>query len=124
MRRWMLPVIILGVFIGIGGVLAVSPAVSAVEVFEQCNGDNASTAVCDGRTDNATNMMGIIINTLLYVIGIIAVIMIVVGGIRYSLSGGNASQIKEAKDAILYAVIGLIIAIMAYAIVNFVLRWF
>jgi hypothetical protein len=62
-----------------------------------------------------------IINILLFVIGAIAVIMIIVGGLRYVISGGDTGSTKAARDTILYAVIGLVIAIMAYAIVNFVL---
>lgn len=124
MKKWKLFVTSLALIVGIGGTLVFAPTVTAVEVFDQCK-NNPGTAVCEGQqTQNATNMVGIIINTLLYVIGIIAVIMIVVGGIRYTLSGGNASQVKEAKDTILYAAIGLIIAIMSYSIVNFVLKWF
>jgi len=57
---------------------------------------------------------------LLYVIGAISVIMIVVGGIRYVISNGDANQVTAAKNTILYAVVGLVIAILAFAIVNFV----
>lgn len=65
-----------------------------------------------------------IVNVLLFILGAIAVIMIVVGGIRYTLSGGDSSQTKAAKDTVLYSVVGLIVAILAYAIVNFVLNSF
>ena len=110
--------------IGLGGTILAAPAVGAVNVFDQCS-SNADAAVCKAQNDdNATNMITIVINTLLFIIGIIAVIMIIVGGIRYTLSNGNASSTKEAKDTILYAVIGLIIAMMAYAIVNFVIGRF
>jgi multisubunit Na+/H+ antiporter MnhB subunit len=54
----------------------------------------------------------------------IAVIMIVIGGIRYTTSNGDSSQVKSAKDTIMYAVIGLVVAILAYAIVNFILSAF
>lgn len=65
-----------------------------------------------------------IVNILLYILGAIAVVMIVIGGIRYATSNGDSSAIKGAKDTILYSVIGLIVAIMAYAIVNFVVGAF
>jgi hypothetical protein len=65
-----------------------------------------------------------VVNVLLFVLGAIAVIMIIIGGIRYSTSNGDANATKSAKDTILYAVIGLIVAILAYAIVNFVLGAF
>ena len=63
-------------------------------------------------------------NTLLYAAGIIAVIMIIVGGIMYSLSAGDSKKAGTAKDTILYAVIGLVITLLAGAIVNFVLGRF
>lgn len=65
-----------------------------------------------------------VVNILLFILGAIAVIMIVIGGIRYSTSNGDTGSIKTAKDTILYSVIGLIVAIMAYAIVNFVIDSF
>ena len=61
-----------------------------------------------------------ITNVLLFVIGAVAVIMIVVGGLRYVISGGDAKQVEAAKNTILYAIIGIVIAILAYAIINFI----
>ena len=72
----------------------------------------------------ATGTISTVTNVLLYVIGALAVIMIVFGGLRYVISGGNATQITAAKNTILYAVIGLVVAIMAYAIINFVIGAF
>ncbi len=62
-----------------------------------------------------------IVNTLIYVIGAVAVVMVIIGGLRYVVSGGDASSTKAAKDTILYAIIGVVIAAFSYAIVNFVL---
>ena len=75
-------------------------------------------------TTEFTNNLKIIVNVLLFLLGSIAVIMIILGGIRYTTSNGDSSQITSAKNTILYAVIGLVIAILAYAIVNFVLSAF
>jgi len=63
-------------------------------------------------------------NVLLFIVGAIAVIMIVIGGLRYVVSGGDSSQVSAAKNTILYALIGVIIAILAYAAVNFVVNSF
>ena len=65
-----------------------------------------------------------ITNTLLFIIGAISVLMIIYGGIRYTISGGDAAAVTGAKNTILYAIVGLVVAIMAYAIVNFVLTQF
>lgn len=80
-----------------------------------------------GGSQNKTTLedqIKTITNVLLFLLGAIAVIMIIVGGIRYVISNGEASSIKSAKDTILYAVIGLIVAILAFAIVNFVITSF
>jgi hypothetical protein len=60
-------------------------------------------------------------NALIFVIGAIAVIMIIVGALRYVLSNGDAKAAAAGKDTILYAVVGLVFAVASYAIVNFVL---
>ena len=65
-----------------------------------------------------------VVNILLFIIGAIAVIMLIIGGIRYTISGGDQSQVTAAKNTILYAIVGIIVAIFAYAIVNFVLDEF
>jgi hypothetical protein len=62
-----------------------------------------------------------IVNIFLFIIGAIAVIMLIYGGIRYTISGGDSKNVTAAKDTILYAVVGIIVAILAYAIVNFVI---
>ncbi len=63
-----------------------------------------------------------IVNTILYVVGIISVIMLIYGGLRYVISGGNSSKVTDAKNTIMYAIIGLIISLLSYAIVNFVIN--
>ncbi len=65
-----------------------------------------------------------VVNTMLFILGIVAVIMIVIGGIRYVVSNGDSAAVAGAKNTILYAVIGLVVAILAYAIVNFVVTTF
>jgi|GEM_PF-99135 len=65
-----------------------------------------------------------IANTLLYIIGAVSVLMLIYGGIRYTISGGDEKAITAAKNTILYSVIGLVVAIAAYAIVNWVIGVF
>ncbi len=57
----------------------------------------------------------------MYAIGGIAVIMIVYGGFRYVISNGDASRVKAAKDTVLYGIIGLAVAMVAWMLVRFVL---
>lgn len=85
----------------------------------------SSGSICGAaQDDSAEDIIKNVINTLLFVLGMIAVIMIVIGGIRYSTSGGDSTQIQAAKNTILYAVVGLVVAILSFAIVNFVLGAF
>lgn len=107
------------------GVSVLQPAMVAaapVDVLDTCKAKSSESKVCKGVGEN--DLYGLIkniINLLLAVIGIVAVIMIIVGGIRYTTSAGDPGQTKNARDTIVYAVVGLVIAIMSYAIVNFVL---
>ncbi len=89
------------------------------------SGGGDSSSICGAaKQDDAQDIIKNVINTILVVLGMIAVIMIIIGGIRYTTSNGDPSSIKGAKDTILYAVVGLVIAILSFAIVNFVLGRF
>ena len=69
-------------------------------------------------------MFQTVTNVLLFIIGAVSVIMLIIGGVRYTISQGDSSAVTSAKNTILYAVIGLIVAILAYAVVNFVIVQF
>lgn len=60
------------------------------------------------------------VNILLWVVGILAVVMIIWSGLRYIWSNGDSSKIASAKNTLIYSIVGLVVAILAYAIVNFV----
>ncbi len=61
-----------------------------------------------------------IANTLIFIVLSVSVIMLIIGGLRYVLSSGEASAVKGAKDTILYAIVGIVVAILAFAAVTFV----
>lgn len=63
---------------------------------------------------------GNIINFVLYALGIVAVVMMIVAGVQMTTSAGDPGAVKKAKMTMTYAIIGLVVAILAYAIVNFV----
>ena len=71
----------------------------------------------ESRTANA--IVEDVVNWFLFIVGAIAVIMLIYGGFKYITSGGDASNVTAAKNTILYAVIGLIVVVLAGAIVNF-----
>lgn len=62
------------------------------------------------------------INILSVVVGVIAVIMVIIGGLKYVTSNGDSSSISSAKNTIIYALIGIVIVAIAQAIVRFVLN--
>ena len=117
--------------LGLGAVVPVLvPATAgAAELGKICDPDAGGAgggAKCVQSDDQPTDLFGNggiftkIVNALLFLIGAIAVIMLVYGGIRYATSGGDASAVTAAKNTILYAIVGIVVAILAYAIVNFV----
>lgn len=95
-------------------VMATSPAQAGAEVARA----DGMPAELIGKTGVFTQ----ITNTVLFAVGIISVVMLIYGGLRYVLSGGDSKKVTDAKNTILYAIIGLIISILAYAIVNFVIN--
>ena len=62
-----------------------------------------------------------IISVIIGVIGFVAVVVIIFGGVQYTTSAGESSKVKKAKDTIMYGIIGLVVALLAFSIVNFVL---
>ncbi len=112
------------------GVLAVAGlGAAALPAAMPAYAESASNLINNGI--NATNLNGgnnlegtvtNVINVVLYVVGILAVVMVIIGGVKYTTSGGDQAAVTSAKNTILYGIIGLVIAILAYAIVNFVVR--
>ena len=76
--------------------------------------------VGDGSDDLVINVTNII-NAIIGALGIVAVIVIIIGGVNYMTSSGDAGKVKKAKDTIMYGIIGLVICVLAFAIVNFVI---
>ena len=106
------------VMISLVGLVGFAP-VSALTLQE-----GAEAAKCDGCPENLFGDAGIfrqVTNTILYVVGIIAVVMLIIGGIKYVVSGGDSKKVTDAKNTVLYAIIGLVVAFLAFAIVNFVI---
>lgn len=92
---------------------------------DACKGLELTGGTCDGSADTDVNgILSTVINIFSLIVGVTAVIMIIVAGLRYVTSGGDAANTKAARDTILYAVIGLVIVALAQVIVRFVLTRF
>lgn len=75
--------------------------------------------VDDSGDDLATDIKTII-NGVIGILGIACVVVMIIGGVNYMTSAGDAGKVKKAKDTILYGLIGLIVCVLAFAIVQFV----
>lgn len=115
-------ILTLAVVVGVGTFSAV-PAGAVNTIQNACNQAGSNSEICKASNDSANTLTKNIIRLLLWAVGVISVIMIIVGGIRYGISGGDASQIKAARETIVYAVVGIVVAVLAYAIVKFVLGY-
>ena len=74
---------------------------------------SAKTQTLDAAFTNTTHL-------IIGLVGMLAVVVIIVSGIRMALSAGNAKQVQAAKQTLTYAVVGVVLAILAYAIVSFI----
>ena len=114
-------------------VLGAGAAVLPTFALENTNGTttipntgiNGGTGMVSNKANledkDLTSVAGNVINIILYVVGALAVIMVIIGGIQYTTSAGDQNKVTKAKNTILYGVVGLAIAVLAYAIVNFVI---
>ncbi len=63
-----------------------------------------------------------VLSVVFAIIGVIAVVMIVIGGVNYMTSQGDSQKIQKAKNTIMYGIIGMVVALLAFAIVQFVMH--
>jgi hypothetical protein len=101
-------------------VYAANPAKNAV----QCGANSAAGEDCNttpNTNGNLNNTIQQVVNILTSLVGIVAVVMIIIGGYRYMTSSGDPNRVASAKNTLLYAIIGIIIAVLAQVIVKFVI---
>lgn len=121
--------IILAIAIGLTAALAVPVGASGGAVTQDpiCDPDSGvppeqkEAAGCTSAPGDIHATLRGALNSVYAVVGIVAVGVIVFGGFRYSVSQGDSGKLKKAKDTIMYAIIGLIVVLSAFAITNFVL---
>jgi type IV secretion system pilin len=110
--------------------MVVAPTVLAAA--PDCNPDTttnpiangASCAQAAGTSSNLFAPGGVfqtIADTMIFVIGAVAVIFLIIGGLRYVISNGDPKNVTAAKDTILYAIVGIVVAIISFAVVSFVI---
>ena len=107
--------------------IAASATLGAGKVMALSVSDGINAAKTDDMPSDLLGNGGVvdsITSTILYVLGFISVVMLIIGGVKYALSAGDAKAVTDAKNTILYALIGLAIAILSYSIVKFVVGIF
>jgi hypothetical protein len=114
------------------GILA-SPQYANAQLFQgskdaACDGVDASSGGnCDqGKLkkaeDRVSDTIKNIVNLITILVGIIAVIMIIINGFRFITSGGDSNAVASARNGIIYALVGLVVAALAQVLVRFVLN--
>lgn len=123
--------IIVGAVALMGGVAAigVKPAFAATKCPEGSARETYTNSISEcsisashdsdkGLMDTLTTVINVIVGA----VGIVAVAMMVIGGISMATSQGDTSKVTKGKNTLIYGIAGLIICILAFAIVNFVLQ--
>lgn len=94
---------------------------------EDC-GNHVKAVICASNTGipggsaNIDDVVPKVLRAVFGIMGSIAVVVVMVGGLQYILSSGDPKRTQRAKETILYAVIGIVISLSAYAIVSFVAK--
>lgn len=101
-----------------------TPSTTDANKAAACEGLALTGTTCDSTTNanGVSDIIKLVINVLSLVVGVAAVIMIIVGGLKYILSQGEGSNTAGAKNTILYAIVGLVVVALAQVIVRFVLN--
>lgn len=112
--------------VGLGAVATMAP-VSAATMYCPDGTPTTDLTTCNGLTggNNENNLMSTlntIINVIVGIVGFLAVVMIIMGGISFATSQGDTGKTTKARNTILYGVVGLVVSLLAFAIVNFVLN--
>lgn len=105
--------------LGMGGLATAAPIDGAKQSV--CTGINTQVGGNCGDTSGVQRAVSAALRILSIIVGIAAVIMVVVAGLKYITSGGDSSNVASAKNTLIYAIVGLVIAGLAQAIVRFVL---
>lgn len=111
--------VIIAALVVVVSVILLSHDATASSIMDGVNAARGDSQPVDLLGDGG--ILTKITNVLLFVIGALSVIMLIIGGLRYVISGGNATAVTAAKNTILYAIVGLIIAFLAYAAIGFVI---
>ena len=104
----------------VGATIGLNSATAGAQVDEINKGIDAIGGSSSTATLQVNDIVLAVVNWLLFAVGVVSVIMLIVGGIKYATSAGDSNKVTSAKNTIMYAIIGLAVAVLAFAIVGFV----
>jgi hypothetical protein len=122
---------------GMGTATVAGVVVSAAPAYADatlCSGDPTTGdpltggAACSQGASQKETLFGkggiftVAANTLIFLVGAISVIYLIIGGLRYVISNGDSKAVTAAKDTILYAIVGVVVAVISFALVQFVIN--
>ncbi len=122
--------ILLGtLLVGVGVILPLG-SVQAVEVLQPACDNAPTSTLCDESNKSGggnklygkDSLLAKATSLVAILVGVAAVIMIIIGGFKYVLSNGDSNAINSAKNTIIYAVVGLVVAVVAQAIVSLIIN--
>jgi hypothetical protein len=111
---------------GAASLAVAAPAMAANNCTDELTIQNgAECAKANSAKDNLfapNGVFSIVANTLIFLVGAVAVIYLIIGGLRYVVSSGDSKAVESAKNTILYAIIGIVVAVISFALVSFVIN--
>jgi hypothetical protein len=122
--------VILSVILLMLTALSFSQPVFAVNIFQSCTGSLGKTDVCNaiakqqdkGNPDPILAVLKTTIDVISYIIGIAAIIVLIIAGLEMVIGGGDAQSVASARNSMIYALVGIVVAVLAQSIVVFVLK--
>ena len=106
----------------VGVAIGLNSATAGAQVDEINKGIDAIGGSSSTATLQVNDIVLAVVNWLLFAVGVVSVVMLIVGGIKYATSAGDSNKVTSAKNTIMYAIIGLAVAVLAFAIVGFVMN--
>lgn len=77
--------------------------------------------LCNIKPQNAGGIVGSVVQFLLLIAIIVSLFFLIWGGIRYTTSGGDKGRVDQARGTLIAAIVGLIISLLAFFILNLIL---
>ena len=120
-------VVLISLMLVIVTVLGFNATASAVNIFPECSHTSASSsAPCTGVKGVGQNelivIMKLIINIISFIVGIASVVVLIIAGLKFAINGGDAQQVASARNTLIYALVGIVVTVLAQVIVVFVLN--